>query len=993
GNSYLKEDETTVVVNNGSANDRDKVSYDQVESFSLAELKYLKDNSFITSQDYEKLIGEFQLFDDNGFEIPNTLINVEMEKYYNGVYIDLDGFSIDLHEDIDGNIIEGEKINALSKFAKVSDFGFITNDEGTVTGHNADMNIFKNKSLDNILFGGEDNYKDINDIDGSAYNDTIYGNSDKNIIHGLAGNDYIDGRNGGNELYGGAGNDTLVSGSGDDYIDGGEDSDTVSYQNSAGGVTVRLDRPNGEQYDFATGHGNDTLISIENVIGSNHNDMIYGSSSTNYIEGMGGNDYIFSGQGINFIDGGDGVDKISYNAQDYRDASSGNTNANYIKYLDNLGGINVTLGADFAMVRERSGANKDALIDLVKNIEQVSGSRGNDYIRGTNKDETFWGNDGNDELRGEGGNDLLYGGAGDDIIRPGSGLDKSWGGTGVDYLELYDDGINTQAVTNAIQRLRLSDSGTIEYSYDATTRTDGTWTNGYDAHGGINEAYEFEGFGGSNGANIMYGNSQANVLNGHNGNDIIYGMGGDDIFYGSIYYGSGTDKDQYHGGEGNDTLDYSKTNHNYAMTVIVTGAGDGKASFTGLADADYQDTFTSIERFIASRGNDTIDTSASTIGMYLDGGAGKDFIYGGTGNDTIIARNQAGEILDGGGGIDTLKLAQSINFRNLHTVSNFEILDFGTNNNYYAQFSVTQWNLNDFSKIIGGANNRLYIYGTGGDDSFNLQNIDFSGFSGALYTPANSGNDTIDLTHATSIEQVKLYLDGGANTDTLKIGTDDFTTIKLTENYFNTFEKFEIADGSTLNVNAQNNNNLNFGSNSVGGKDFTAVSGEINMTGGAGNNIFYAYQDNFTGMSGKINMDGGAGNDIFYANYEALLDGKLKIDGGSGDGDLIDVRTAQTNSNLIFDNANMFKNIEKLDLHNISNTNNISMDARAMDKWLGGDSLTLDLSNATQANKVSITNATSIKDMVSGVDVTSFAIGGNYHIIAQDNTSFDLHVV
>lgn len=980
GNSYLKEDGTTVV-NNGSANDRDKVSYDQVESFSLAELKYLKDNSFITSQDYQKLIGEFQQFDENGKEIPNTLIDVEMQKYYNGVYVDLNGFSLEALLDEDGNIIEGEKINALSKFSLKKDFNFTYDSDGNVTGVTVvEGTVIPQAGLENIQLVGQDKYKDINDIDGSAYNDTIYGNSDKNIIHGLAGNDYIDGRDGGNELYGGAGNDTLVSGSGNDKIDGGEDSDTVSYQNATNGVTVRLDRPNGEQYDdFATGHGNDTLISIENVIGSNHNDTIFGSSSTNYIEGMGGDDYIFSGQGINFIDGGDGVDKISYNAQDYRVASPGNTNENYIKYLDNLGGINVTLGNDFAMVRERSGVNKDALIDLVKDIEQVSGSRGNDYIRGTNKAETFWGNDGDDELRGEGGNDLLYGGAGNDIIRPGSGLDKSWGGTEVDYLELYDDGINTQAVTNAIQRLRLSDSGTIEYSYDATTRTDGTWNNGYDAHGGINEAYEFEGFGGSNGDNIMYGNSQANVLNGHGGNDIIYGIAGanhitggadndtiyggtgDDTIYGhSVYDWARTNQDTIDGGGGKNTLNYSSAGHGgfnlnmkdldadgYATVYFAEAGLSVSNKITTNKEHAFDDKIKNIHNIIGSGNNDVI--YANDSGMTLDGWGGVDKLYGGAGNDTIIARNSAGEVLDGGshlvGGIrtgyvdiDTLKLAQNVNFRNID-VSNFEILELGSYAAYFNLNSATlnQWSNNSFNKIVGDADSKIYLYGTSGNDTFDISAIDLGGFSGQFNIDASGGSDT------------------------LKMGTTSTQKIEMLDNYYNTFETFDIASGSTLEVNAYNNSGRTFNAHN---KDFTAVNGEI-----------------------KLN--GGGGNDTFISNYEALLAGKLKIDGGSGN-DIVDVRTAST-AGLTF-TADMFKNIETLKLDTVNSSNSVNIDAEVMRDWFSGNDFYLDLANNnSQAEKINITNANITAQ--NGDTFTGFEIGGIYHIDIDGTNDYNLHIV
>jgi Ca2+-binding RTX toxin-like protein len=74
-------------------------------------------------------------------------------------------------------------------------------------------------------------------------------------------------------------------------IDGGSGTDTVSYSAAAHGVTINL------AAGTATGDGSDTLTSIENVIGSTHNDTITGSSAANVIDGGGGTDTIYGGSG------------------------------------------------------------------------------------------------------------------------------------------------------------------------------------------------------------------------------------------------------------------------------------------------------------------------------------------------------------------------------------------------------------------------------------------------------------------------------------------------------------------------------------------------------------------------------------------------------------------------------------------------------------------------------------------------------------------------
>jgi Ca2+-binding RTX toxin-like protein len=82
------------------------------------------------------------------------------------------------------------------------------------------------------------------------------------------GNDSIAGGAGYDYLYGGAGNDTL---------DGGADSDSVNYYDATGPVTVNL------ALGTATGAGigSDTLISVENVTGSQYADILTGDTGSN----------------------------------------------------------------------------------------------------------------------------------------------------------------------------------------------------------------------------------------------------------------------------------------------------------------------------------------------------------------------------------------------------------------------------------------------------------------------------------------------------------------------------------------------------------------------------------------------------------------------------------------------------------------------------------------------------------------------------------------
>jgi Ca2+-binding RTX toxin-like protein len=131
------------------------------------------------------------------------------------------------------------------------------------------------------------NVSQFENVTGSSLADTITGNSSDNILLGGNGNDL---------LNGGAGNDTL---------NGGADIDTASYLDAIAAVNVSL--TNGTA---AGGAGLDTLISIENLIGSSFADTLTGSSSANNLNGSDGNDSIFGELGNDLLIGGAGKDTL-----------------------------------------------------------------------------------------------------------------------------------------------------------------------------------------------------------------------------------------------------------------------------------------------------------------------------------------------------------------------------------------------------------------------------------------------------------------------------------------------------------------------------------------------------------------------------------------------------------------------------------------------------------------------------------------------------------
>ncbi|MBX2871632.1 MAG: hypothetical protein KTR30_06020 [Saprospiraceae bacterium] len=63
--------------------------------------------------------------------------------------------------------------------------------------------------------GGTDTFIEIENLEGSQYNDHLFGDDKANILYGLAGSDYLDGGKGLDTLIGGAGNDYFAFGPGD----------------------------------------------------------------------------------------------------------------------------------------------------------------------------------------------------------------------------------------------------------------------------------------------------------------------------------------------------------------------------------------------------------------------------------------------------------------------------------------------------------------------------------------------------------------------------------------------------------------------------------------------------------------------------------------------------------------------------------------------------------------------------------------------------------
>ena len=149
-------------------------------------------------------------------------------------------------------------------------------------------------------------------ITGTNASNRLTGTNDGEKISGLGGNDTLYGRGGDDELDGGTGDDTLVGGAGADKLTGGSGNDTASYAGSTAGVTVRLHDPaprggdaQGDSFEETvsftyTDKGRRVtkdLSDIENLTGSDHDDILAGDERANRLSGGRGDDIIYGGPG------------------------------------------------------------------------------------------------------------------------------------------------------------------------------------------------------------------------------------------------------------------------------------------------------------------------------------------------------------------------------------------------------------------------------------------------------------------------------------------------------------------------------------------------------------------------------------------------------------------------------------------------------------------------------------------------------------------------
>jgi len=661
-----------------------------------------------------------------------------------------------------------------------------------------------------------------------------------NLLGG-AGNDTLIGTSGANTITGGNGNDVLEGLAGADSLDGGIGSDTASYIHSTSNVSASLTNAAGNTNDAA----GDTYTSVENLQGTNFNDILEGSSTDNVLSAAIGNDVLYGLAGNDTLNGEDGNDTLHGGAgADSLAGGLGTDTASYITASDLGGGAGVvaTLTTGLSGVT----ATGDAVGDIYSSIEILEGSNFNDLLIGDGLANTLLGGTGSDTLEGLGGADVLNGG--------------------------------TPSGTDANNTASYAHAGTTGGSVGVTASlTTGIVTMTGDASG---DTYiNIQNLQGSIYNDILIGSSVANVLSGGDGNDTLEGLDGADSLV---------------GGTGSNTASYEHANAAVVAsltTSLVTTAGDANG-----------DTYTDIQNLLGSNFSDLlIGDSADNIinggGLNgndtLEGMAGADTLNGGTaGTDTAsYAHASVGVLASLSTSIGVTNTGDAagdiyINIDNLLGSSlddtligdvNANLLTGGDGND-----TLEGLNGNDTLNGGDGSDTASYIHASNlvvatltaglsgvtvtgdatGDSYISIENLQGSTFNDLLIGDVNAnsmdgdaGNDTLEGLGGADA------LDGGTGTNTASYAhASTGVAASLTGSLISASGD---AAGDTY-TNIQNLLGSGFADVLIGDTASNTI------TGGLGN-------DTLEGLAGADSLDGGSGTDTASYAHAADLGGGVGV--------------------------------------------------------------------------------------------------------------------
>ena len=641
----------------------------------------------------------------------------------------------------------------------------------------------------------------IENVIGSDHDDRLTGDTGRNRLFGGGGNDTFDGGRGNDAMFGGEGDDRFVGrpGDGADLYDGGAGTDMLDYSSLAAGVSASL----------VDGDGNDAVMDIEWLIGSNFNDTLSGNAGANILQGGGGNDVLLAGEGDDVLIYDGGVDEMY--------GEVGNDTVDFSLFgaaIDlNLGRTDSVYSGDTQNWNTGTARQLAAFQGL--DIENALGTAFNDRLIGNDQANMFNGGIGNDRILGKGG---------DDMFTYADGLDYWNGGSGADTANYstYRFAVFVSLAQGSAQ------------TQDAAMIGSGTWRD-------ITTFAGFENAIGSVFDDILRGSADANTLSGWAGNDKLFGLAGKDSLQG------GAGDDTLFGGTGADTLDggagRDMASYELAKAAISANLGTGK----GLLGEAFGDVLVAIEDLTGSDFDDTLTGDAQA--NLLIGGLGNDTVAGGNGDDTLVYTDGLDD-WNGGAGFDTGDFS-SFQFA---VWVNLEATTDQARTRGNAGLKTGTWQtlaaVADVENVIGGdANDKLLgnalinvLRGGAGNDQL-------TGGAADDELIGDAGNDRLDGGTGSD------HLVGGTGRDTASyLSAASSVTASLANSSINsgdakgdTFTNIEALLGSTFDDDLRGDGAANV------------------IDGAAGNDVLHGGggADKLTGGRGTDMLFGGAGRDRF----------------------------------------------------------------------------------------------------------------------------------
>ncbi|MCG3168962.1 MAG: hypothetical protein CALGDGBN_00472 [Pseudomonadales bacterium] len=750
--------------------------------------------------------------------------------------------------------------------------------------------------------GSDEMYGNIygNVLYGNAGNDTLRGSAwsqrdsdGSDTMYGGTGNDFMGGHNGNDIMYGEDGVDSVIGDSGHDIVSGGAGNDWVVGD-----------------YTDGTGNGNDS------VYGNAGNDTLEGGTGNDYLSGWTESDYLIGGEGNDSVYGGDGNDTIvdqdllfSTN-DDYYDGGDGiDTLVHENSWVSSVE-FNLTTGRTYLSGVEREqyvnienlrvGGSAKMVGSAAANVLTATSTTGANMISGEGANDTVYAGGGNDTVDGGNGDDYLFGQFDDDSITGGSGVDRLYGGAGNDTLLggfstdilFGEDGNDTlRVLAGEFFDSVYGGAGTDTLDHSAVTRSGDT----FDFETGTITTTYATGTPVLSSIEIYQDGSGGNTIISDGGSHAYYGNGGNDLMIAEL---GGETMD---GGSGTDTIDLSRWSGAYIIDMVSGSSNYGS------------ELYTNFENLVSGAGADSITgtTGANSISTgggndSIDGNGGSDTVASGDGNDVITdAHSSAGDVFDGGAGVDTL-------------VSDFTWVDgvlFDLAVGSMSYLGTTYDTLSGIENLtIGGGAD------VNGDANANLVTVLDTGFDHGNTIATAGGNDTVysgigadDVDGGDGAD----LLDGGKGVDTLLGGNGNDTVWGAAS---------DVTDDGGDSLGGGAGEDLIGGSygNDVidGGADADALYGDDGndtVAGGGGDDLLRGDWGWGGDASGADSLSGDAGNDTLYggAGADALLGGagEDSLLGGddndtiTGGLDIDDVNAGAGDDTIVFTPFNFFDNV------------------------------------------------------------------------------------